>query len=628
MSDNNKPGSQKATNSERKKPGTPATPGRVTKPAGTSTESRPIRPATPATSNAPRPNMSARALSRYEKDQQRQRWLVWGTLGVAAFIVLLIAFDIWQNTLGPNFNSVAQVGNQSISRSDYNKFRRLEIFKQAGRLQQQLAFTQGDQATQLQSQLALLQDELGNVEKRDINQETLETLVRNTVLEKAAAGLGINVSDDEVNRYLGDEFKGVVYTPTPNPTEANQNQTATAVATQGAGFATATAQNITPLPTPTPVTTTVASTVASGTLTPSPTTTISATSGISATVTATPTATTTPQPTVTNTPMAADKVQATASASQSDFLKGFRNFTRLSDDDYRRLEARPALIKKKVIENLRKDQPKIGTPYKSWKLSHILFKVEDEAKARETYEELKKASPDKLEETFVKFARERSTDTAAAAQNGDLGWVTEKTEFDKTFLEAAMKLEKGQFTEPVKTQFGWHIILATDKDPARPLDALTIKGFEKTDELGDPVFFSDWLTARVKEANVRYNTPPTPAPTPTLIPVPAFTPVIPPTNTPLPTATMPPAPTVTATTAEAGTPGATTAGATTVAATTTSAVTAVATTSAATTTSATTAVATTTVATTAATTVALTPSVPTVATTTASVTTVAPTVTR
>src|SRR6476646_3159972 len=46
-----------------------------------------IRPAQPTGSNRPQTQMSARALSRYEKDQKRQRQLVWVTIGVIGFIL-------------------------------------------------------------------------------------------------------------------------------------------------------------------------------------------------------------------------------------------------------------------------------------------------------------------------------------------------------------------------------------------------------------------------------------------------------------------------------------------------------------------------------------------------------------
>ncbi|HEX2911368.1 MAG TPA: peptidylprolyl isomerase [Chloroflexia bacterium] len=560
---------------------TPANTGSEGRKPGVTTEIKPARPASgnrPATGNRPQTTMSARALTRYEKDLRRQRTLVLATIGVVVFVVLVLAFGIWQTSLAPNFETLAEVNGQSVSRTDYNKYRKTELFNQSGLLQQQLAFASGDQQQQLQSQLSLVQDEVQNVQSRPVNQTSLENLVNQIVLEKAAKDkFNISVSDDDVSKYLGDEFKNVVQTATPNPTQALQTATAGPVATQAATFATATAQNVTPLPTATPSvtattatgTTTPGATAAAGTtttpgatagttpgLTPAATTTGGATTPGATGTPGTATASVSPTATQTSTPIPADKVQQTASANQTDYLKSFRTFTGLGDDDYRKYVAKPQLIKTKVIDKLRETQgAKIGDPVESWKLSHIL--VADEATARQIYNDLKATPKDQFDAKFVEYARTKSTDTSAAAHNGDLGWVTAKTSFDKDFLAAAMKLRKGDLSEPVKTQFGWHIIYCTDYDPKRPLDATTIQGYEQTDQNGDPQYFTDWLKQQVDAAKPKYNTPPTPAPTATLVPLPAFTPVIPPTNTPVPT--TPAATTAAATTAASTTAAATTA---------------------------------------------------------------------
>jgi parvulin-like peptidyl-prolyl isomerase len=576
----NKPGQTPERDKRKTAPSVPAasrsqrtSPGQSkTAAAGPKTPAPRIRPAQSTSTLRPQSQLSARALTRHETDLKRQRQLVWVTAGVIGFILLVLAFGIWQTSLAPNFETLAEVNGQSVSRADYNKFRKIDLFKQSGSLQQQLNYTSGDQQTQLQSQLSLLQDEEVNVASRPVNQDALERLVGNIVMEKAAKDqFNISVSDDEVNKYLGDQFQGIIYTPTANPSEAIQTQTAGPVASQAAQFNTATAGAVTPLPTPTPSvspTTEISGTVTAATtpgLTPEATTTAGAgtpgaTTTVSGTVTVSGTATVEPSPTTTSTPMAADKVQQTAQAYQSDYLKSFRSFTTLTDDDYKKFEARPTLIKKKVVDKLQATEPKVGDPYPQIKLSHIL--VADEATAQQIYDELKATPADQLESKFVQLAREKSTDTGSASHNGDLGWNTDKTQFDKDFLAAALPLEKGQFTKPVKTQFGYHIIYCTDKDPKRPLDALTIQAFQQPDANGDPAFFSDWLKDKVKAAGPKYNTPPTPAPTATIVPVPAFTPVIPPTVTPVP-------PTPEPTTAAAAT---TAAGATTAAAGTTPAV--------------------------------------------------------
>ncbi len=91
---------------------------------------------------------------------------------------------------------------------------------------------------------------------------------------------------------------------------------------------------------------------------------------------------------------------------------------------------------------------------------HILVKTEDEAKA--VIEDLKKGGD------FAAIAKEKSNDPGTKASGGDLGWFT-KDEMVPEFADAAFKLQKGQYTEtPVKTQFGYHVILLVDRRTAPP----------------------------------------------------------------------------------------------------------------------------------------------------------------
>ena len=63
-------------------------------------------------------------------------------------------------------------------------------------------------------------------------------------------------------------------------------------------------------------------------------------------------------------------------------------------------------------------------------------------------------------EDFAKVATELSKDPAG--DGGDLGWFT-KDRMVPEFADAAFKLEPGQISDPVKTQFGWHIIKVEEK---------------------------------------------------------------------------------------------------------------------------------------------------------------------
>src|ERR1700719_4309954 len=84
---------------------------------------------------------------------------------------------------------------------------------------------------------------------------------------------------------------------------------------------------------------------------------------------------------------------------------------------------------------------------------HILVETEDEAKAIE--EELKKGAD------FAELAKKKSKDPGAS-DGGDLGFFT-KDQMVPEFSNVAFSLEPGKISDPVKSQFGWHVIKVEEK---------------------------------------------------------------------------------------------------------------------------------------------------------------------
>jgi len=100
-----------------------------------------------------------------------------------------------------------------------------------------------------------------------------------------------------------------------------------------------------------------------------------------------------------------------------------------------------------------------------YKARHIL--VEKESEARDIIARLKREPG-----AFAKLAMEKSKDQGSRAKGGDLGWF-DLSRMVPEFGDAVGKLGKGKFTqEPVKTQFGYHVILLEDSKPieAPPLE--------------------------------------------------------------------------------------------------------------------------------------------------------------
>jgi peptidyl-prolyl cis-trans isomerase C len=97
---------------------------------------------------------------------------------------------------------------------------------------------------------------------------------------------------------------------------------------------------------------------------------------------------------------------------------------------------------------------------------HILVETEDEAKAV-------KAELDKGAD-FAELAKKKSKDPGAS-DGGDLGFFT-KDQMVPEFSAVAFTLEPGKISDPVKSQFGWHIIKVEEKRNRKAPDFEQVRG--------------------------------------------------------------------------------------------------------------------------------------------------------
>lgn len=103
----------------------------------------------------------------------------------------------------------------------------------------------------------------------------------------------------------------------------------------------------------------------------------------------------------------------------------------------------------------------LGTPAQV-KASHIL--VDSKAEADKLLALLKGGAD------FAALAKEHSKDGNTAAAGGDLGYLELDDQLLPEFRKALSSLRAGQTSAPVKTDFGYHIIRATDRREAKPAD--------------------------------------------------------------------------------------------------------------------------------------------------------------
>ncbi|GIN98462.1 foldase protein PrsA 2 [Siminovitchia terrae] len=174
------------------------------------------------------------------------------------------------------------------------------------------------------------------------------------------------------------------------------------------------------------------------------------------------------------------------------------------EDDFRQSMKVNLLQEKAAAKDIKVSEDEVKEYYenkqKEITARHIL--VDDEKKAKEV-----KAKLDKGED-FAKLAKKYSVDTAANEQGGDLGTISiDDPQMDETFKKAAFKLKKDEISNPVETQFGWHIIQVTDikeKKDKKSFDKVKDK-YEnelKVSKL-DPEMMQEALKKELEKADIK-----------------------------------------------------------------------------------------------------------------------------
>ncbi|EJR58903.1 peptidylprolyl isomerase [Bacillus toyonensis] len=157
---------------------------------------------------------------------------------------------------------------------------------------------------------------------------------------------------------------------------------------------------------------------------------------------------------------------------------------------------RAQLAQEKAIEKTITDKELKDNYKPEIKVSHIL--VKDEATAKKVKEELGQGK------SFEELAKQYSEDTSKE-KGGDLGFFG-PGKMVKEFEDAAYKLKKDEVSEPVKTQFGYHIIKVTDiKEPEKSFEQskADIKKELVEKKAKDGEFMNDLMMKEIKKADVK-----------------------------------------------------------------------------------------------------------------------------
>jgi parvulin-like peptidyl-prolyl isomerase len=396
-------------------------------------------------------------IARLERERRQTRYILAAFIGILVIVVGLVIYGYVDITYLQPRRPVAEVGDVDISAQAWQARVRMErrrLISEVQLYQQYQEYLGVDLSAQQQNILTQLNA------VSPIGQSVLGDMVDEEIIRQETAARGISVGEEEVQAAIQASFR---FFPQGTPTPS-----------------------ITPSPVAPP--TLSADTLALVTITP--TATAFQTPGVSPTPTADPLITATPTVRASATPTAGPTTTPLPTATpltQAGFDESYRNtvdqldLDGLSETEWRQLYESD-ILRQRLLDEITKDLPR--TQEQAW-ARHIL--VPDEAIALVVRGRLDQG------EDFAAVAAEVSTDTSNKDSGGDLGWFARGAMVPE-FETAVFTLPIGEISEPVKTQFGWHIIQVL----ARGDVTMTAEAYESARQSA----FETWLTEALTKYNV------------------------------------------------------------------------------------------------------------------------------
>jgi len=397
--------------------------------------------------------LTKKHLARVERERIQTRWILISTIIVITLVVGLIGFGILNEwVLKPNAAIVTVNSDKgSLQRfQEEARYARLNLINQYQQTQQMAQYFGSDPTTQqyFTSQLSQIASQL---ETSALGQSVLNNMIADLLIRQEAKKRNITVTQEEVDAYIQEQFGFY------------KNGTPTAVPT------------IPVLPT--------------STLSPLQMTLVPPTATPVVTQTATATPTLAPTQVITITPTAAPSptpfTEEGYNKSYDEYIAGVKDSANVSEATLRYIfesNLYRTKVQKAILDELNLAQ----TQEEVW-ARHIL--VDDEVKAKEVSDRLNAG------EDFAVVAAALSSDSSAS-QGGDLGWFA-KGKMVAEFETAAFSMEIGEISQPVKSQFGYHIIQVLGHED-RPISEADFSSLQATK-------FQEWIDSQQQAAVVVIN---------------------------------------------------------------------------------------------------------------------------
>jgi len=388
-------------------------------------------------------------LARVERERRQKKILLIATLAIAVIVIGVIGYGIVKEVVLKPYEAVAEVGSERITAQEFQTYTTLS------RIDRMLTYNYDSYISQNTNDFMVMyqayieaqqiQSELSVDNAETFASSVLDDMMDNILIAQAAPGLGVSVTDAQVEQEFGTFFG---YLPNGTPTPSN---TQIVVSTPTVSNLQLTL--VGPTVTPQPTATTEPTATLDPAVTPTETLAPTATATTLPTFTATATLSGSATPTYTPTTYSAE-LFATNVSSYDTQLSEYN----VSADDYRNY-IRTSLLRQAVYEVVTADVP--TSAEQVW-ARHILVPSQEEALA--IYDRLQNG------EDWNSIAAEINAMGTDGYTAEDLGWFM-RGQMDTAFEDAAFALQIGAISEPVQSSFGWHIIDAIGHSADMPLTA-------------------------------------------------------------------------------------------------------------------------------------------------------------
>lgn len=420
-----------------------------------------------ANKETPKKIITKKHLARKQREDRQTKIILIFAIVIGVLIIGLVGYGLVDQLIVRPAKTVAMVGDEKITVKEFEtqvKYARAQMLYQMQNYYQFYQVFGSDYGSSYLSAAQTIAYQLASPET--LGGDILDDMINEILVREAAAELGVMVTKEEVDEAVQAAFN---FYPngTPSPTT-----TATVVVTPtySNDMLTLMPSTSTPTATEPPTETPEVTETLSETATEEVGGTDEDTTAETPTPDAPPTSTLTPTITLTPTPYTTQVY----GQDIKDFNSNFKVYDFSYNDLWKIYEA--DLLRQKLIEIVTADL--VPVHEEVW-ARHILVASEEEALT--ILQELKDG------EDWNQLALKHSLDDSNKEKGGDLGWFTYDTMVEE-FSASAFSLEPGEISDPVATDFGYHIIQLIGKREVQTSEA----DFQVEKQNA----FNDWLAAR------------------------------------------------------------------------------------------------------------------------------------